>query len=121
MLGCYGSSEQSYRRNEQEYAEKYQELLEKINAFYWDEEKGAYIDSFASGQRRVTRHANIFAVIYDLAGEEQKAQIVKNVLLNDQVPQITTPYFKFYEMDALCRMGYRKEVLDKVKDIGAEC
>lgn len=102
--------------SEEEYAEKYQELLEKINAFYWDEEKGAYIDSFASGQRRVTRHANIFAVIYDLAGEEQKAQIVKNVLLNDQVPQITTPYFKFYEMDALCRMGYRKEVLDKVKE-----
>ena len=56
MLGRYGGSEQSYRRNEQEYAEKYQELLEKINAFYWDEEKGAYIDSFASGQRRVTRH-----------------------------------------------------------------
>ena len=103
-------------REDREYADKYRELLEKINAFYWDEEKGAFIDSFASGRRCVTRHANIFAIIYDLAEEGQKQSIVKNVLFNDEVPQITTPYFKFYEMDALCKMGYLQEVLEKVKE-----
>lgn len=98
------------------YEEKYRELLGKINEFYWDEEKGAYIDSFVSGRRCVTRHANIFAIIYDLAEESKKERIVKTVLLNDNVPQITTPYFKFYEMDALCKMGHLTEVLQKVKE-----
>lgn len=69
-----------------------------------------------SGRRCVTRHANIFAIIYDLAEESKKERIVKTVLLNDNVPQITTPYFKFYEMDALCKMGHLTEVLQKVKE-----
>ncbi len=93
------------------------EILEKrIHAFYWNEEKGAYIDSFVSGKNHVTRHANIFAVLFDIADEGQKRQIVEHVLHNDEIPPITTPYFKFYEMDALCRMGYLEEVLERIKE-----
>ena len=49
----------------------------------------------------MTRHANIFAVLFDFVDETKKQQILKNVLLNDEVTQITTPYFKFFEQDAL--------------------
>ena len=41
---------------------------------------------------------------------------MENVLLNEQVPQITTPYFKFYEMDALCKMGRLEEVLARIRE-----
>lgn len=98
------------------YQKKYEQLLKDINAFYWDGGQGAYIDSFASGKKHVTRHANIFAILFDIADEGQKQQIVKNVLLNEAIPQITTPYFKFYEMDALCRMGHLSEVLKRIKE-----
>lgn len=30
---------------------------------------------------------------------------MKNVIENDDIPQITTPYFKFYELEAMCAMG----------------
>ena len=53
----------------------------------------------------MTRHANIFAVLFDFADEEQKKQICQNVLYNENVPQITTPYFKFFELDALGKLG----------------
>lgn len=98
------------------YQAKYEALKKNINEFYWDSRKGAYIDSFVSGKRNVTRHANIFAVLFNIAGEEQKEQIVKNVLCNDSIPQITTPYFKFYEMDALCKMGRLEEVLARIRE-----
>ena len=80
-------------------------LRQMILDYYWDEEKGALIDSFTSGRRNVTRHANIFAVLFDFADEEQREQIRRNVFYNENVPQITTPYFKFFELDALGKLG----------------
>lgn len=97
------------------YQIKYENLKEKINAFYWNSSEGAYIDSFKSGRNHVSRHGNIFAILFDMADEEQKRTIVEKVLHNPQIPQITTPYFKFYEMDALCRMGYLDEVFDQIR------
>ncbi len=91
------------------------ELREKIDRFFWDEEKGAFIDSFASGRRNVTRHANIFALLFGYANEAQREQIVKNVLQNDAVPQIRTPYFKLYELEALCRAGRQEEVTERIR------
>lgn len=99
------------------YQRKVTEMIEKINAFFWDEEQGAYIDSYTSGKRNVTRHANIFAILFDIAQtDEKKKKIIKNVLHNDEIPQITTPYFKFYEMDAMCKMGYLDEVLTLMRE-----
>ena len=42
------------------YRQEYEKLTAAIEKFFWDEEKGAYIDSFISGKRNVTRHANNF-------------------------------------------------------------
>ena len=87
------------------YEEKAENLRQAILDYYWDEERGALVDSFTSGRRNVTRHANIFAVLFDFADEEQKQQICRGVLYNENVPQITTPYFKFFELDALGKLG----------------
>lgn len=65
---------------------------------------------FLAHAAQVRRHANIFAILFGFDVETQRQQILTNVLLNDSVPQITMPYFKFYELDALCRLGQ----LDKV-------
>lgn len=98
------------------YQKRYEELKKKIQTYYWDADKGAYLDSFTSGKRHVTRHANIFAILFDLADERQKKQIVNQVLDNDAIPQITTPYFKFFELSALAKMGRMEEVLSCIKD-----
>lgn len=103
-------------KEEKEYQIKYETLKNKINTFYWNNSKGAYIDSFESGRNHVSRHGNIFAILFDIADEEQKKEIVEKVLHNDRIPPITTPYFKFYEMDALCKMGYFKEVLQRIRE-----
>ena len=98
------------------YQKKYESLKENINRFYWNAAKGAYIDSFTSGKGHVSRHANIFAILFDIADKGQKEQIVEKVLQNDEIPQITTPYFKFYEMDALCQMGCFEQVLKRIRE-----
>ncbi len=86
-------------------------LLTAIETHYWDEEKGAYIDAFTSGRRNVTRHANIFAILFGIADDDRCRRLVDTVLHNDDVPAITTPYFRFFELEALCRLGYLDEVM----------
>lgn len=98
------------------YARKAEEMARKVDAFYWDEEKGGYIDSYASGKRNVTRHANIFAVMFDIADPARQQRILRDVLLNDRITQITTPYFKFFELDALCKLGHLDSTTSLMRD-----
>ena len=97
------------------YAGARNALLTRIEDCFWDEEKGAYIDSFLSGKRQVTRHGNIWAILFDIADAERKKRLAQSVLLNDAVPAITTPYFRFFELEALCRLGYLDLVLREIK------
>ncbi len=87
------------------YEAKANDLIKLVNEKYWNAEKGGFIDSFESGKENVTRHANIFAVMYDIATADQVESIRKNVLFNDDITKITTPYFEGYELDVMGKLG----------------
>lgn len=99
----------------EDYRQKYQSLLAQIERYYWFEEQQAYIDSFTSGRNHVTRHANIFAILFDLVDESRQQLLYETVLCNDNITQITTPYFKFYELEVLCKLGQKAKVLQQIK------
>lgn len=88
------------------YFEKAENVHQQLDKF-WDDDLGAYVHSFKDGvsDKTVTRHANMFALLYDLCGEKRKNSIKKNVLLNDKVDALLTPYMRFYELSALCEVG----------------
>lgn len=88
-----------------ELAKKSESLKRRVNEYYWNEKAGAFIDSYKSGKNHVTRHANIFAVMYDITTVKQAESILENVLKNDNITKITTPYFEGYELDALAKLG----------------
>jgi hypothetical protein len=91
------------------YNERADALMEITDRLYYREEKGAYIDSYTSGREHISRHASIFAILFDLVSGERKEILYKNVLCNDSVPPITTPYFKLYELMAFCSLGHIEE------------
>jgi hypothetical protein len=88
-----------------QYMEAEKALHNKTNEYFWNSELHAYIDSFSSGKNNITRHANIFALLFNFADEAKKQEIIKYVLQNDKVAQITTPAWKFWELEALCVTG----------------
>lgn len=87
------------------YKKQAEEVRKKCEDLYWDEEKGAFIDSYESGKKNVSRHGNLWAYLYLPLSEEKKQKIYENVVLNDAVPPLTTPYFKFYENQVHCEAG----------------
>lgn len=99
-----------------DYQARRQTLLQNVMTYFWDDDKGVFIDSYESGKRHVTRHANIFAVLFDTVAADKQQSILKNVLLNDEITQITTPYFKFFEQDALCKLGEQQRVYQVLLD-----
>ena len=87
-------------------------LKKKIMRDFWNSEKGAFVDCL--GSEHITRHPNIFAVLYDFVSDKNARRIVRNVLNNDEVTQITTPYFEFFELCARCKMGDVKFAQKKI-------
>ncbi|MBP5307610.1 MAG: alpha-rhamnosidase, partial [Clostridia bacterium] len=97
------------------YGKIYEESLKLIEKF-WCEEKGAYVYSYKNGvpDGKILRQPNVMAVFYDLCDDERKEKIKNNVLKNDAVTPITTPYMRFYELSALCKLGETEYVLQEL-------
>lgn len=95
-----------------------QDLKSKIFSIYWNQQKHALVHSQIDGvpTENVTRYSNMFGIFFNYFNEEQKQEVTQHVLLNDSIQKITTPYMRFYELEALCAMGKQSYVLKEMKD-----
>ncbi len=85
--------------------EQAEKLAETIQKRFYDEDQKAFIDSYESGKKTVSRQSNILAYLFLPCSREQRKAIYDHVILNEKIPQITTPYFKFYENQVHCEAG----------------
>ena len=94
------------------------DLRKKLFSIYWNQQKQALVHSRVDGKQteNVTRYSNMFAIFFDYFNEQQKQAVKKSVLLNNSIQKITTPYMRFYELEALCAMGEQGYVLKEMKD-----
>ena len=94
------------------------DLRKKLFSIYWNQQKQALVHSRVEGKQteNVTRYSNMFAIFFDYFNEQQKQAVKKSVLLNNKIQKITTPYMRFYELEALCAMGEQNYVLKEMKD-----
>ena len=101
----------------QHYREQADTLREKVKTLFWDQCQSAFLHAVEDRKMnpQVTKFPNMFAILYDFVTEEEKKQIMQSVMLNKEIPTITTPYMRFYELAALCEMGLQKEVLPEIK------
>jgi len=92
-------------------------LREKIRITFWNEQKHAFLHALEDGSlnTQVTKFPNMFAILYGFASKEEKEQIMEHVMCNPAVDPITTPYMRFYELEALCMMQQHEQVLKEMK------
>lgn len=93
------------------------DMRKKLFDIYWNDAKQALVHSRIDGKQteNVTRYANMFSIFFDYFSEQQKQQVKKSVLLNDNIQKITTPYMRFYELEALCALGEQSFVMNEMK------
>ena len=104
--------------NKSTYRVKAEELRNKVKQTFWSYEDKAYLHAIEDGvmNRQITKFPNMFAIIYGYAYEEQRQEIMKSVMLNPNIDPITTPYMRFYELEALCIDGLHTQVLQEIRD-----
>jgi len=104
--------------DEKKYEQLATALRAKLIPAFWNETKKALVHNRLNGvqQEQVTRYSNMFAVFFNYLSPEQKQQIKTSVLMNDSVMKISTPYMRFYELEALCAMGEQETVMKEMKD-----
>jgi len=101
-----------------EYSALSSRLKSQIISVFWDDKQNALVHGRENGKinNQVTKYANIFAMMFGYLDEKQTNKVKENVLLNDKIQKITTPYMRFYELAALCSIGEHKYVLDEMKN-----
>ena len=99
------------------YEQLGKDLLAHTKKMFWDAESHALLHALEEGQLNtmVTKFPNMFAILYGYATEEEEHDILQHVLLNPEVEAITTPYMRFYELEALCMTGHHAIVLPEIK------
>ena len=108
------SEEFGYKDKAERYRAIYKETEAKLERF-WLEDKKGYTYSVRNGKPdgKILMHPNVFGVLFDLCDDKRKEMIKQNVLENPDIPKIVTPYMRFYELAALCRIGETKYVMDE--------
>ena len=99
------------------YQMEAERTLEKVKELFWSEQHHAFLHAIEDGElnEQITKFPNMFAIIYGDVTEKEKDDIMRHVMLNHNVPAITTPYMRFYELEALCMAGHQKQVLKEIK------
>jgi alpha-L-rhamnosidase len=84
---------------------------------FWDNDKNAFwhnkVNNLSDGV--VTRYTNMFAIFFNYLDEQKKQEVKQNVILNDKIMKISTPYMRFYELEAMCTMGETNYVMNEIR------
>lgn len=91
-------------------------LRSKIKSIFWSNKHNAFIHAIEDGKmnEQITKFPNMFAIIYDYLDDKEKKTVMQSVMLNPDIEKITTPYMRFYELEALCQMGQQEQVTDEI-------
>ena len=100
----------------------YQQLAEnvigKTRKLLWNDDCQAWEHAIEEGEinDQITKFPNMFAILYDIVDDTTKRNIVDSVMENNKIDPITTPYMRFYELEALCMMGRQTQVLQEIRN-----
>ena len=113
-----GSAVGASRATLDSYRSRAAKLRGEIVPKWWSEEKGALLHLLRDDgtlDPQLTRYPNMFGLAWGYFDEAQRASVLKNVIFNDRVMRIQTPYMRFYELESLLTLGRQADVLKEVK------
>ncbi len=103
--------------NERKFTELALVLLDRIFELFWEDEKGAFIHGRLDGKLidRILKYPSMFALRFGYLDDARIELVRKNVMLDETVQKITTPFMRFFELEALCEIREHRHVLDEIR------
>ena len=100
----------------QSYLDKADRIKATINKFMYVPRRGLYAECRMDGKlvEKFSRQTNTFAALFDIGDQYQKAGIFR-VLSSGSLPEIATPYFGSYYLEALYSIDAHDRALDYMR------
>jgi len=93
------------------------EIQKTLYDYMFDENRQVFVHNYDKGKQseQITPFTNIFGLWRKAFPERIAEEIKKQVLMNRDALKITTPYWKFYELGAMCEVGEHERVLNEIR------
>ncbi|QGQ95233.1 alpha-rhamnosidase [Paenibacillus psychroresistens] len=106
------------KAREIQYSSMGTELKKKLFETFWKDDLGGFVHQRHQGvlSTQITKYPNMFAVLYGYLDAAQSEKVRKQVLVNDEIQKIKTPYMRFFELAALCEIGEHPYVMGEILD-----
>lgn len=116
-IACF-AAELGDTENERTYSKMADGLRARIFEAFWDQEQGGFIHGKLNGelQTDILKYPSVFGVRFGYLDEEQRESVKRNVLMNDSIQKIITPFMRFFELEALCEIGEEAHVLREISN-----
>lgn len=100
----------------QAYADRANALRLSINKYLYSPVRGMYAEGRMDGKLvdKYSRQTNILAALFDIADHYQKASILRQAL-GGSLPEIVTPYFTSYLLEALYANDRHEDALSVIR------
>jgi len=100
------------------YTQQTTDLRRVCRDLFWDDERHLFIDNVDQGRpgKHFGRQTNALAVLSGVCSPEQRPDVLRNVLLNQGVAPVGTPYMKFFEARALAACGAQEAMVAMIRD-----
>ena len=106
------------RKPKEDYRARAAKLRAEVVPLWWDEARGGLrhlLRDDGAPDDQFTRYPNMFGLVWGYFDAAKRERVLKDVIFNDAVMKITTPYMRFYELEALLALGRHKQVLNEIK------
>ena len=106
------------RKPREDYRARAAKLRAEVVPLWWDEELGGLrhkLNDDGTLDDQFTRYPNMFGLVWGYFDAAKRERVLKDVIFNDAVMKIETPYMRFYELESLLALGRHEQVLNEVK------
>lgn len=92
-------------------------IFQAFNDLFWNEELGAYADCYDCDKLSdtISVQTNMLAVLFGLADSERTRLAMDYIRSGRPCVQSSGPYFNFYVLQAMAKMGEDREALDLIR------
>ena len=106
------------RKPKEDYRARAAKLRAEVVPLWWDEARGGLrhkINDDGTPDDQFTRYPNMFGLAWGYFDAAKRDRVLKDVIFNDEVMKIQTPYMRFYELESLLTLGRHEDVLKEMK------
>lgn len=93
-------------------------IARAFDSLFWNSLRGAYVDNVIKGEQSTisSQHTNTLALLCEIGAETRRRSIAERIMEDETLTQIGSPYFSFYLVHALAKIGWHQDALDYIRD-----